>query len=273
MKFKSFIFILALAALGSCTNEKNTTEDTATTVAQPAPISNLAFKLNGTFPHDTVSFTEGFFVHNGQFIESTGSPSDKPQAKSLVGILNTKTGKLDAKIELDRSIYFGEGVVILNDKLYQLTYKNQQGFIYDAKTFKKLGEFKYANLEGWGLTTDGKSIIMSDGTSTLTYLDPNTQKPIKTITVTTEGQPLNMINELEYIDGYIFANVWLTNDIVKIDPATGNIVASMDMNPIFAAEKADNPNANEMNGIAYDKDTKKVYVTGKMWSKVYEIAF
>jgi glutamine cyclotransferase len=272
MKFRSFIYILALAILNSCSNNEKSAEDTTAAVL-PAPIENLTFKLNGTFPHDTVSFTEGFLVHKGKFIESTGSPSDKPQARSLVGILNTKTGKLDARIELDRSIYFGEGVVILNDKLYQLTYKNQQGFIYDANSFKKLGEFKYANLEGWGLTTDGKSIIMSDGTSALTYLDPNTQKPVKTITVTKEGQPLNMINELEYIDGYIYANVWLTNYIVKIDPATGNIVGSLDMNPIYAAEKADNPNANEMNGIAYDQDTKKVYVTGKMWSKVYEIAF
>jgi glutamine cyclotransferase len=272
MKFRLLIYILVLAIITSCRNKENSAQDTAVAPSS-APIENLSFKLNGTFPHDTVSFTEGFLVHNGQFIESTGSPSDKPQAKSLVGILNIKTGKIDAKIELDRSIYFGEGVVILNDKLYQLTYQNQQGFIYDAKSFKKLGEFKYANLEGWGLTTDGKSIIMSDGTSALTYLDPTTQKPTKTITVTRDGQPLTMINELEYIDGFIFANVWLTNNIVKIDPSTGNVVASLDMNPIYAAEKADNPNANEMNGIAYDKDTKKVYVTGKMWSKVYEIAF
>jgi glutamine cyclotransferase len=272
MKFRLLIYILVLAIITSCRNKENSAQDTAVAPSS-APIENLSFKLNGTVPHDTVSFTEGFLVHNGQFIESTGSPSDKPQAKSLVGILNIKTGKIDAKIELDRSIYFGEGVVILNDKLYQLTYQNQQGFIYDAKSFKKLGEFKYANLEGWGLTTDGKSIIMSDGTSALTYLDPTTQKPTKTITVTRDGQPLTMINELEYIDGFIFANVWLTNNIVKIDPSTGNVVASLDMNPIYAAEKADNPNANEMNGIAYDKDTKKVYVTGKMWSKVYEIAF
>lgn len=272
MKFRLLVCILALAVLSSCRDKENKAEDVA---AAPiaTPIANLAFKLNGTFPHDTVSFIEGFLVHEGKFIESTGSPSDKPQAKSQVGILNTTTGKLDAKIELDRSIYFGEGVVILDNKLYQVTYKNQQGFIYDAKSFKKLGEFKYANLEGWGLTTDGKSIIMSDGTSALTYLDPNNQKPTNTITVTRDGQPLTMINELEYIEGYIYANVWLTNYIVKIDPATGVVVAMLDMNPIYAAEKADNPNANEMNGIAYDKDTKKVYVTGKMWSKVYEIAF
>jgi len=272
MKFRLPIYILALVVLNSCSNKENSSEETTTTTLT-VPVENLTFKLNGTFPHDTLSFTEGFLVHNGQFIESTGSPNDKPQAKSEVGILNTKTGKLDAKVELDRSIYFGEGVVILNDKLYQVTYKNQQGFIYDAKSFKKLGDFKYANLEGWGLTTDGKSIIMSDGTSALTYLDPNTQKPIKTVIVTREGQPLTMINELEYIDGYIYANVWLSNNIVKIDPATGNVVANIDMNPIYAAEKADNPNANEMNGIAYDHDTKKIYVTGKMWSKVYEIAF
>ena len=272
MKLRLLLSIILMAALQSCQNKENKAEET-TTAPAVVPIENISFKLNGTFPHDTVSFTEGFLVHKGQFIESTGSPSDKPQAKSQIGILSTKTGKLDAKVELNRSIYFGEGIVILNDKLYQLTYKNQQGFIYDAKTFKKLGDFKYANLEGWGLTTDGKNIIMSDGSTALTYLDPNTLKPIKTLTITKEGQPINMINELEYINGYIYANIWLTNFIVKIDPATGAIVGSMDMNPIYAAEKADNPNAMEMNGIAYDQESKKVYVTGKMWSKVYEIAF
>jgi glutamine cyclotransferase len=272
MKIRLLFYILGIAILSSCENKQKAVDTTATATLPP-PVQNLPFKLNGTFPHDTVSFTEGFLVHEGKFFESTGSPSNMPQTKSVVGILNTKTGKIDVKVELDRSIYFGEGVVILNDKLYQLTYTNQKGFIYDLKSFKKLGEFTYANLEGWGLTTDGKSIIMSDGTSALTYLDPATQKPTKTITVTKDGQPMTMINELEYINGFVYANVWQTNYIVKIDPSTGIVVAALNMNPIYSAEKADNPNANEMNGIAYDKDTKKVYVTGKMWSKVYEIAF
>ncbi|MHA4895925.1 glutaminyl-peptide cyclotransferase [Pedobacter sp. PWIIR3] len=261
-----------MAACQGCQNEDKGTEQANTTPA-PAEIQNIEFKLQGTFPHDTLSFTEGFFVHNGQFLESTGSPSDRPKAKSQIGVLNTKTGKLDVKAELDKSIYFGEGIVIVKDKLYQLTYKNQQGFIYDAKTFKKLGDFRYSNPEGWGLTTDGTSIIMSDGSSSLTYLDPETLKPTKTLTVKKYGEPINMINELEYIDGYIFANIWLTNYVVKIDPSTGDIVGNMDLTPIVNVERADNPRAMEMNGIAYDGATKEVYFTGKMWSKVYELKF
>lgn len=272
MKFKLIIFVLVMAALQGCRNENKSTEDRSVAPA-PVAIKNIEFKLQGTFPHDTLSFTEGFLVHKGQFFESTGSPSDRPKAKSQIGILNTETGKLDVKAELDKSIYFGEGIVIVKDKLYQLTYKNQQGFIYDAKTFKKLGDFKYANPEGWGLTTDGTSIIMSDGSSSLTYLDPENLKPTKTLTVKKYGQPIDMINELEFIDGYLYANIWQTNYVIKIDPATGDIVGSMDLTPIVNVEMTDNPRAMEMNGIAYDAATKKTYFTGKMWSKVYELKF
>ncbi|MES2826782.1 MAG: glutaminyl-peptide cyclotransferase [Bacteroidota bacterium] len=272
MKFKLIVFVVMVASLHSCRNEEKSTEQVAETPAIVS-IENIAFNLKSTFPHDTLSFTEGFLVHKGQFLESTGSPSERPQAESLIGILNTKTGKLDVKAKLDKSIYFGEGIVIVNDKLYQLTYKNQQGFIYDANTFKKLGDFKYANPEGWGLTTDGKSIIMSDGSSSLTYLDPKNLQPIKTVTVKKYGAPITMINELEYINGFIYGNIWQTNEIVKINPATGDVVGKLDLTPINSVEKTDNPRAMEMNGIAYDAATKKVYVTGKMWSKVYEIAF
>ncbi|MGY4385060.1 glutamine cyclotransferase [Pedobacter sp. UYP24] len=272
MKFKLIIAVLLTVAFQSCQNENKSTKQ-ANVAPAPAEIQNIEFKLQSTFPHDTLSFTEGFFIHNGQFLESTGSPSDRPKAKSQIGILNTKTGKLDVKVELDKSIYFGEGIVILKNKLYQLTYKNQQGFIYDAKTFKRLGDFKYANPEGWGLTTDGTNIIMSDGSSSLTYLDPENLKPTKILTVKKYGEPVTMINELEFIDGYIYANLWLTNYIVKIDPATGNIVGNMDLSPIVNVERTDNPRAMEMNGIAYDEATKKTYFTGKMWSKVYELKF
>ena len=135
------------------------------------------------------------------------------------------TGKFSKKIELDKTKYFGEGITFLDNKLYQLTYKSQVGFIYDAKSFKKIGQFKYDNKEGWSLTTDGKDLILSDGTSNLTFLNPISLKPINTLRVTLNGNPQDSLNELEYIKGFIYSNVWMNNSIFKINPTTGQVVA------------------------------------------------
>lgn len=231
----------------------------------------LSFFVQNTFPHDATLFTEGFFIKDGLVYESTGAPVEFPDTRSQIGLIDLKTGKFSPKIEIDRNIYFGEGIAILDNKLYQLTYKNQQGFIYNAKTYKKTGDFKYANTEGWGLTTDGKSLIMSDGTANLSWLDPATMKPVKTLQVTENGAPLSQINELEYINGSIFANVWQTNFIVQIDPQTGKVTGKMDLSSIVDEQLRDNPNAQELNGIAYDAVAHKFYITGKMWSKIYEL--
>ena len=159
----------------------------------------IDFSVKEKYPHDVSLFTEGFLFHDNQLYESTGSPLNLPQTRSLFGPLDLKTGKLDVKGELDRKTYFGEGIVFLNNYMYQLTYTNQVGFIYDAKTFERRGQFNYSNREGWGLTTDGKNIIMSDGSNTITYLDPKNFSVIKTIDVTENGFALDYINELEYI--------------------------------------------------------------------------
>ena len=258
-----------MVGLQSCQTDPKSTEQVVTANS----IQAIDFKLKATFPHDSTLFTEGLLVHNGEIIESTGSPDDMQKARSLIGKMDLKTGKLDIKVELDKSKYFGEGIAILNNKLYQLTYKNREGFIYDATTFKKLGGFKYNNLEGWGMTTDGKYLIMSDGTSVLTFLDPQSLLPVKTINVTKYDQSENMINELEYINGFIYANVWLTNFIVKIDPSTGKIVGRMDLGSIFTMERSKNILGAEMNGIAFDAKANKVYITGKLWKHIYEIEF
>ncbi|RYE45472.1 MAG: glutaminyl-peptide cyclotransferase [Sphingobacteriales bacterium] len=236
-------------------------------------IQSIDFKVKGSFPHDKTLFTEGLLIHNGQMIESTGSPEDMTKARSLIGIMDLKTGKMDIKVELDKSKYFGEGIAVLNDKLYQLTYKNREGFIYNANTFEKLGSFNYKNLEGWGMTTDGTHLIMSDGTSMLTFLDPESLQPVKTINVTKYGESQDMINELEYIKGYIYANVWLSNYILKIDPTNGEIVGRLDLGSIFTTERSKNTLGGEMNGIAYDAKEDKVYITGKLWENIYEIEF
>ena len=266
-----FLSFCSIILLNSCTDNSRNSE-TAKPASIPAtPLINYA--VTHYFPHDTTLFTEGFSFYDGQLFESTGSPEELPQTRSLIGISDLPTGKFTSKIEIDKSIYFGEGIVFLNNKLYQLTYKNQVGFIYDAKTFKQLGEFKYSNIEGWGLTTDGTYLIMSDGTNKLTYREPVTFKPTKTVNVTEKEHPIDKLNELEFIKGFIYANIWMSNFIVKIDPASGNVVGKFDLSSLTNEAKRIHPNADVLNGIAYDATSDKIYVTGKMWSNIYQIQF
>ncbi len=264
----SFCFMMFF---GSCSENSANSESTTSESIPTTPIIN--YVVTHYFPHDTSLFTEGFSFYDGQLFESTGSPEELPQTRSLVGISDLPTGKFTSKIEIDKSIYFGEGIVFLNNKLYQLTYKNQVGFIYDAKTFRQLGQFKYSSTEGWGLTTDETFLIMSDGTNKLTYLDPVTFKPTKTVNVTEKGYPIDKLNELEFIKGFIYANIWMSNFIVKIDPASGKVVGKFDLSSLTNEAKRINPNADVLNGIAYDATSDKVYVTGKMWSNIYQIQF
>jgi glutaminyl-peptide cyclotransferase len=265
------ILILALILLNGC-SDSSTNSDTDTSESTPTtPLIN--YVVTNYFAHDTSLFTEGFLFYNGHLFESTGSPEELPQTKSVIGISDLTAGKFEPKIEIDKSKYFGEGIVFLNNKLYQLTYKNQIGFIYDAKTFKGIGQFKYSNVEGWSLTTDGTNIIMSDGTSSLTYLDPVKLTPIKRLQVTENGYPIDKLNELEFIKGFIYANVWMSDIIVKIDPSSGKVIGKIDLTSLTSEAKRINPNAEVLNGIAYDSTTDKVYVTGKLWANIYQIQF
>ena len=280
MKLMKYLVIgcLAIASLAAlltgCEEEKPKNIVTPPPVVVEAPkIPEIKFTVEAQHPHDAGSFTEGLHFHEGKLYESTGSPDNLPQTRSLLGPVDLKTGKIDVKAELDRATYFGEGSVFLNDKIYQLTYKNQTGFIYDAKTFKNIGKFSYTNREGWGLTTDGKSLIMSDGTSYLYFLDPMSFTVTKTLDVAEAGRVTENLNELEYIKGYIYANVWMTSTIVKIDPNSGDIVGKMDLSALLMESKARNPNAQETNGIAYDSLSNKIMVTGKLWPTIYEIKF
>ncbi|MCD6018633.1 MAG: hypothetical protein K0S53_1754 [Bacteroidetes bacterium] len=236
-------------------------------------IPEIKFTVDSQYPHDINSFTEGFLFHEGKLFESTGSPDNLPQTKSVFGSVDLKTGRIDVKAELDRNTYFGEGIVFLNGKVFQLTYKNQTGFIYDGKTYKNIGKFNYTNREGWGLTTDGKHLIMSDGTSYLTFMDPTNFSVLKTLDVAENGRVQEHLNELEYIRGFIYANIWTTNNVVKIDPSTGDIVGKMDLSALLYESKIRNPDALETNGIAYDSVSNKVLVTGKLWPTIYEIKF
>lgn len=265
---KVLIIILFVQVLWGCTNK-------------PAPgvknrgdqIQSISFKVVKTYPHDTGSFTEGFLFHENQLFESTGSPEDLPETRSVFGPVDLKTGKIDVKVELERKTYFGEGILFFGDKIYQLTYKNQVGFIYDSKTYKQTGTFTYPNKEGWAMTTDGKNIIMSDGTNIITYLDPDSLKEVKKLNVTFNGQSALYMNELEYINGYIYANIWTTSNIAKIDPATGKITGIIDLSSLHAEARKKNQMSEATNGIAYDSVGDRIFVTGKFWPEIFQIKF
>jgi glutamine cyclotransferase len=199
--------------------------------------------------------------------ESTGN-----EGKSRLMKVDLKTGKNLQSIDIDKK-YFGEGIVIINDTVYQLTYKSKVGFMYALKGFTKLGEFNFNTKtgEGWGMTTDGKQIIATDGSSQLYYFEPGSFKLIKTQDVTDAGSLTFNLNELEYINGYIYANQWQAPYILKIDPGNGQIVGKIDLSSICNRIKNSAAHADILNGIAYDSGTKKIYITGKWWPELYEI--
>ncbi|MEO6539245.1 MAG: glutaminyl-peptide cyclotransferase [Ferruginibacter sp.] len=273
MNYKIVLRILissGLYILNSCTQNNKTPR-----VISPRPdaVPFINYSVTKTLPHDTSLFIEGFLMHNGQLFESTGSPDDLPQTRSMIGTTDLATGRFEKKIEIDRTKYFGEGIVFLKKKLYQLTYTNQVGFIYDANSFKLTGKFAYKNIEGWSLTTDGINLIMSDGTNVITFLDPEKFRAVKTITVTENKIPRDSLNEMEYIKEYIYANIWQSNIILKIDPATGNVVGKIDLGSLKYEANQKNPKADVLNGIAYDSLNDKIYVTGKLWANIYQINF
>ncbi|MDJ1466241.1 glutaminyl-peptide cyclotransferase [Xanthocytophaga flava] len=260
--------VILVSILVGCTSETHTDEASAVTIPSG---STLNYGVLTTYPHDVTLFTEGLLMYKGKLYESTGSPSELQQTRSLIGVVNLANGKMEEKIELDRNKYFGEGIVFLNDKLYQLTYRTKIGFMYDATTFKQIGTFTFPSNEGWGFTTDSTALIMSDGSNKLTYLNPKSFKVEKVLSVTENGSPVTNLNELEFIHGFIYANVYTTNFIVKIDPGTGKVVGRLDFSSLAYDAKAKNPSALEMNGIAYDPTRNTVYITGKLWPVIYEV--
>lgn len=269
---KKIPFFLVIIFFASCSNsDKNDPGNTNPDAALNSPPQSINYSILNVYPHDTSSFTEGLLVHAGQLYESTGGQAQENDFKSWFGPVDLKTGKPIKKIMLDTA-YFGEGITILNGKIYQLTWKSEIGFVYDVKTYQKLKDFKYTG-HGWSLTNDGTYLIMSDGTSNLKFLDPETLKVIKILGVQDNNGPVPNINELEFINGHIYANQWLTDYILKIDPSSGKIVGKADLASLGNEVKIKYPRAGEMNGIAYDSTNKKTYITGKNWPFLYEVKF
>lgn len=265
MRFLLLVFIL----LGAACQEKLAPEaDSERVVADNIQIGWKAHKWSGyevlrELPHDAEAFTQGFLLSDGDWIESTGG-----YGTTSIRRVEKESGKVLVKIDLEGK-YFGEGLAELDGKFYQLTWQSQKGFVYDAKTLKKLRSFKYSG-EGWGLTTDGQSLIMSDGSSKLSFLDPKTFRVWREVSVKLDGKPVNMLNELEFIEGEIFANVWHTEKIVRINPADGSVVGVVDLTNIYPKEDRRDPE-HVLNGIAYDAEAQELFVTGKCWPKIYQI--
>lgn len=222
------------------------------------------YRIVQTFPHDPRAFTQGLQYQDGYLLESTGLVG-----RSSIRKVKLENGEVTLKRELGPP-YFGEGMVTWGDKLVQLTWQHQVGFIYDAKTFAPRGQFKYRG-EGWSLTKDDRRLIMSDGTDQIRFLNPNTLAETGRIKVTFRGQPLRNLNELEWVKGEIYANVWQTDMIVRINPTTGVVVGRINLAGLLSEADRRGSSPDVLNGIAYDAKGDRLFVTGKQWPKLYEI--
>jgi len=221
------------------------------------------YRVVNSFPHNVKNFTEGLEIKDGFLYESTGE-----NGASGIYKMNLKTGQLLQSVELD-SEYFGEGITIFNDKIFQLTYKHKKGFIYDLKSFKQTGTFAFESEQGWGMTHDNQYLIMGDGTHVLTYLDPSSLASVKKLQVYDHKGSIQYLNELEYINGFIYANIWTTDLIVKIEASTGKVLQTIDLKGLLGTYS--DQGIEVLNGIAIDHSNGNMYVTGKYWPKIFQI--
>jgi glutamine cyclotransferase len=270
----SYLVLVGALLISSCGDGDNTgdtgdnkpVEKVETTV--PAVIN---YEIVKEYPHDHTAFTEGLQFVDGFMYEGTGR-----YGKSDIRKTELESGRIVQQTKMDEK-YFGEGITILNGKIYQLTYMEHTGFIYDLATMKQTGTFTFPNKEGWGMTTDGTNLIYNDGGHLLYFLDPNTMQQVKAVEVIDEHGPVKGINELEYIKGFVYANQWQTDYIFKIDPATGKVVGRANLFDLRQKTGIPYPLMNDenapevMNGIAYDAATNRIFVTGKNWPKLIEI--
>jgi glutamine cyclotransferase len=229
-----------------------------------AAVPEYSVTVLNTYPHDPQAFTEGLLYADGFLYESTGL-----ERHSSIRKVRLETGEVVQQRDVDPR-YFGEGIVIWKNRLIELTYTSEIGFVYDLRTFAPVSSFHYTG-EGWALTQDGTHLFMSDGTSDLRVLDPDSLKETSRIHVTCDGRPVRAVNELEWVSGEIYANIWQTNVIARIDPATGHVVGLLDLSDL-AAQVGAGRSVDVMNGIAYDAKGKRLFVTGKFWPSLYQIA-
>jgi glutaminyl-peptide cyclotransferase len=225
------------------------------------PIASIDVK--STYPHDSGAFTQGLFFHQGFFYESTGL-----NGKSTLARKEVKTGKSLQEVKIPQE-YFGEGIALLKNKIYQLTWKNETVLIYDARSFKEIRKIKYRG-EGWGLTSDGRHLLMSNGSSTITFHETDSFKVVRKIHVRDGDTPVGQLNELEFIKGEIWANMFTQDLIVRISPENGKVTGWIDLSSLRSYLSRD-ANVDVLNGIAYDAKGDRIFVTGKYWPKIFEI--
>lgn len=251
MKISAQLLLAAAFALTAC--------------ASDAAIPVYGYKVVRTYPHDRQAFTEGLFYRDGFLYESTGMVG-----ASSIRKVELETGHVLQQRDLPPPDY-GEGIVAWRSKLVELTWQSQKGYTYDLDSFRPTGSFHYPG-EGWALTADNRHLYMSDGTPFLRVLDPETLEQVSSIMVTADGKPVKNINELEWVKGQIYANVWLTSRIARIDPVSGDVVGWIDLSGLGPKpDQMIDPANDVLNGIAYDAEHDRLFVTGKQWPRIYEI--
>jgi glutaminyl-peptide cyclotransferase len=229
-----------------------------------AAVPRYGYEIVHTYPHDASAFTEGLFYLNGVLYESTGL-----EEHSTIRKVRLETGEVLQKLDIPKQ-YFGEGIVNWQGQIISLTWKSQLGFVFDLATFKQLRQFHYQG-EGWALTHNDSEIIMSDGTPDLRFLDPKTLRETRRVQVTLDGKPITNVNELEWVKGEIYANVWQTDFVLRIDPATGRVVGIVNLAGLLKRRDIVPGQTDVLNGIAYDAKGDRLFVTGKNWPKLFEI--
>ncbi|CAM1368493.1 Glutamine cyclotransferase [Tenacibaculum litoreum] len=258
----------AVTALAFYPNKSKKINNSIEVLAKEAP-AVYSYKIVNIYPHDKGAYTQGLEYKNGYLYESTGRNGESTLRK-----VELKTGEVLQKVDLDKK-YFGEGMTIFNNKIYWLTWHARKGFIYDFETFKQLGSFNYTNSnQGWGLTHNNSELIKTDGSNKIWFLDANTQEEKRSIQVYTNKYPVDNLNEIELINGKVFANKWQQNSIVIINPETGVVEGVANLNglrDIVAKDQTLEPQDDVLNGIAYDAENNRLFVTGKHWGKLFEI--
>jgi glutaminyl-peptide cyclotransferase len=264
MKYRSWIWVLCLLLIVLLATALWGWRSQGSTPTIPETLSPyMTYEVVNVYPHDPAAFTQGLIFHDGYLYESTGLYGESSLRKVELG-----TGTVLQQVALPPQ-YFGEGLTDWEDMLVQLTWQENTGFVYDREDFTLVDQFSYPT-EGWGLTHDGHQLIMSDGTASLYFLDPGTWEVTGNLTVTYQGKNISRLNELEYIHGEVYANVWLTDDIVRIDPGSGEVLGWIDLSGILP-EDLRTPTTDVLNGIAYDIEGDRLFITGKNWPMLYEI--
>lgn len=267
-KMRLFFLILIFSVSMACTGSANNNR-AANTPKADEKVPTYTYEIVKTYPHDPAAFTQGLVVQDGFFYEGTGGRRSDPFHSTLRKV-DIQSGKVLQKIDLGGE-YFGEGITIHNGKVYQLTWQEGKVFVYDVNDFKLLKQFDNPH-EGWGITHDGTNLFTSDGSHLIRVRNPETFEEIRNFPVLDEkGKPILELNELEYIKGEIWANVWQKGWIIRIDPATGKLLGRIDLNKLVEEQQAASPTADVLNGIAYDAATDRIFITGKQWKQLFEI--